>query len=161
MIRSTLLLVALASASIVRDAPAQTPFQSQQLAAAAAKWAELGATSYKYKLRVGGVFGAGEYRVEVRQNQCKSRHVGGIGLGHARFFERFRSEPTCDGRLISELQNRVQADVARGYTLEDLQVDARFGFLTKAYLDTSSMEDQGWGFEVMDFQLLGESREGT
>jgi hypothetical protein len=87
--------------------------------------------------------------------------VGGIGLGHARFLERFRSEPTCDGRLIAELQDQVQADIARGYTLEDLQVDARFGFLTKAYLNTSMMVDQGWGFEVTDFQLLGESREGT
>jgi hypothetical protein len=56
---------------------------------------------------------------------------------------------------------QVQADVARGYTLEDLQVDARYGFLTKAYLNTSGMEDQGWGFEVTNFEVLSESRKGT
>jgi Family of unknown function (DUF6174) len=154
MICSTLLLVALALTSLVQDVSAQTHAQSQQLATAVAKWTELGATNYKYKLRVGGVFGAGEYRVEVRGNKCKSRHVGGIGLGHANLLERFQSEATCDGRLIAELVMQVQADLARGYTLEDLQVHARYGFLTKAYLDTSKMVDQGWGFEVMDFELL-------
>jgi hypothetical protein len=107
------------------------------------------------------VFGAGEYRVEVRGNKCNSRHVGGIGLGHANFLERFQIEPTCDGRLIADLLKQVQADLARGYRLEDLQVHARYGFLTKAYLDTSEMVDQGWGFEVMDFEVLGESRKGT
>jgi hypothetical protein len=107
------------------------------------------------------VFGAGEYRVEVRGNKCNSRHVGGIGFGHAKFLERFRSEATCDRRLIAELLKEVRADVARGYTLEDLQVDARYGFLSKAYLDTSKMEDQGWGFEVTDFEVLSESRNGT
>ena len=158
MIRSTLFLVVLVLVCVVPDASAQTRVQSQQLAAAEAKWSELGATSYKYKLRVGGVFGAGEYRVVVRGNKCKSRHVGGIGLGHASFFERFRSEPTCDGRLIAELLNEIQANVARGYTLEDLQIDARYGFVSKAYVDTSKMEDQGWGFEVTHFEVLSERR---
>jgi hypothetical protein len=27
--------------------------------------------------------------------------------------------------------------------------------------DTSKMEDQGWGFEVMDFEVLRESRKGN
>jgi Family of unknown function (DUF6174) len=157
----TWLLVVLALASMAHYIHAQANLQSQQLAAAEAKWAELGATSYKYKLRVGGVFGAGEYRVEVRGKNCRYRHVGGIGLGHARFLERFRSEPTCNGRLIAELLKSVQTDVARGLTLTDVGVDARYGFLTKAYLDTSKIEDQGWGFEIMDFEVLGAGREGT
>ena len=78
-----------------------------------------------------------------------------------KFLERFRSEPTCDVRLIAELLKEVRADVARGYTLEDLQVDARYGFLSKAYLDTSKMEDQGWGFEVTEFEVLSERRNGN
>jgi hypothetical protein len=139
---------------------AQANLESQQLAAAEAKWAELGATRYRYKLRVGGVFGAGEYRVEVEGNNCKSRHVDGIGLGHAKFLERFRSEPNCDGRLIADLLKSVKIDIARGFTLTDFDVDARYGFLTKAYLDTSMIEDQGWGFEIMDFEVLG-GRKGT
>jgi hypothetical protein len=157
----TWLLAAFALASLAQSIHAQSDLQSQQLAAAEAKWAELGATSYKYKLRVGGVFGAGEYRVEVRGNTCRSRHVGGIGFGHATFLARFRSEPTCNGRLISELLKSVQTDVGRGFTLTDLAVDARYGFLAKAYLDTSKIEDQGWGFEIMDFEMLGADRKGT
>jgi hypothetical protein len=157
----TWLLAALALASIATYIHAQASLESRQLEAAEAKWVELGATSYKYKLRVGGVFGAGEYRVEVRGNSCKSRHVGGIGLGHAKFLERFRSEPTCDGRLIAELLKSVKIDVARGFTLTDMGVDARYGFLTKAYLDTSKIEDQGWGFEIRDFEVLGVGRKGT
>jgi hypothetical protein len=140
---------------------AQANLQSQQLAAAEAKWAEFGGSSYKYKLRVGGVFGAGEYRVEVRGNNCRSRHVGGIGLGHAKFLERFRSEPTCDGRRIAELLKSVQIDVARGFTLTDMGVDARYGFLSKAYLDGPENEDQGWGFEITDFEALGAGGKGT
>jgi Family of unknown function (DUF6174) len=155
------LLVALTLASLAPCIHSQANLQSQQLAAADAKWTELGATSYKYKLRVGGVFGAGEYRVEVRGNNCRSRHVGGIGLGHAKFLERFRSEPTCDGRLIAELLKSVQTDVARGFTLTDVGIDARYGFLTKAYLDTSKIEDQGWGFEIMDFEVLDADRKST
>jgi hypothetical protein len=49
MIRSTLLLTALALASMAHDSAAQTPVKSQQLAAAVAKWAELGATRYRYE----------------------------------------------------------------------------------------------------------------
>jgi hypothetical protein len=71
MIRIALLATALALTSTVQDALAQSDVQSQKLGAAVAKWTELGATNYKYKLRVGGVFGAGEYRVEVRGNRCK------------------------------------------------------------------------------------------
>lgn len=147
------ILSALALASLMHASSAQT-LQSQQLTTAIAKWAELGANNYRYKLRVGGVFGAGEYRVEVRGNECKSRHVGGIGLGHARFLERFKREPTCDGRRIAELLQEVQTDVARGYTLEDLQIDVRYGFPTRAHLDTSELTDQGWGFEITDFEVL-------
>jgi Family of unknown function (DUF6174) len=152
------LLMALIWVSMVQRVPAQSQLelrQSQLLAAAEAKWVELGATSYRYKLRVGGVFGPGEYRVEVRGSQCKSRHVGGIGLGHAKFLERFRSEPNCDGRLIADLLKEVRFDVARGYTLQDVQIDARYGFLAKAYIDPSEkIEDQGWGFEVTEFEVL-------
>jgi hypothetical protein len=155
------LRIALVLASVVYGAHAETQFQSLQLAAADAKWVELGATSYKYKLRVGGVFGAGEYRVEVRGDECRSRHVGGIGLGHAKFFERFQSEPTCHGRLIAELLKDVQNDVAHGYTLTDVEIDARYGFLRKAYVDASKIEDQGWGFEITDFEVLGVSHKGT
>jgi hypothetical protein len=144
---------ALALALMIHASSAQ-PSQSQQLAAAVAKWAELGAHNYKYKLSVGGVFGAGEYRVEIRGDKCESRHIGGIGLGHARFLERFHREPTCDGRRIAELLQQAQADVVRGYTLEDLQTDTRYGFPTKVYLDTSKMFDQGWGFEVTEFEVL-------
>ena len=108
----------------------------------------------RYKLRVGGVFGAGEYRVEVRGNRCKSRHVGGIGVGHARFLERFQREPTCDGRRIAELLQEAQTDVASGYTLEELRIDVRYGCPTRIYLDTSELTDQGWGFEITDFEVL-------
>jgi hypothetical protein len=154
MSRSTLLLSALALTSLVLDASAQTPPHSQQLADADARWQELGATSYKYKLKVGGVFGAGEYRVKVEGNRCRSRHVGGIGLGRAKFRDHFRNESSCDRRLIIDLLKEVQADLARGYTLEEFQLDARYGFLRKAYLDTPKVEDQGWGFEVTDFEVL-------
>lgn len=46
MIRGTL-LIALALASMAHDSSAQTHVQSQQLAAAAAKWAGFGAIHYK------------------------------------------------------------------------------------------------------------------
>jgi hypothetical protein len=155
------LLAALVLASVAYGVHARAQFESPQLAAAEAKWAELRATNYKYKLRVGGVFGAGEYRVEVRGDKCRSWHVGGIGLGQAKFLERFQSEPTCHGRLIAELLKEIQFEVARGYTLTDVEIDARYGFLRKAYIDTSEIEDQGWGFEIMDFEMLSASHKGT
>jgi hypothetical protein len=158
MQRSTLSLVVLTLALYLSDARAQTLEQSQQLTAAAKNWANLGATHYRYRLRVGGVFGGGEYKVEVKDNSCKSRHVGGIGFGKAHFFEHFRTEPTCDQRLIADLLNQVQVDVARGYTIDDIEVDATYGFLKKAHLDTEQLYDQGWGFEVSEFRVLAAKR---
>jgi hypothetical protein len=149
-----MLQVILVLVVLVPAASTQTPAQSQRLAADARSWVDPGATDYTYRLSVGGVFGAGEYRVEVRHHKCKSKHVGGIGLGKARFLDHFRTEPTCYGRLIGELLKQVQADVARGYTLVDFQIDAEYGYVKKVYLEASHPEDQGWGFEVSEFRLL-------
>ena len=158
MKRRTPSLAVLALAMSLSDGHAQTPAQSLQLTAAATNWANLGATHYRYRLRVGGVFGGGEYKVEVKDSSCKSRHVGGIGIGKAHFFDHFRTEPTCDHRLIADLLNQVQVDVARGYTIDDIEIDSKYGFLKKAHLDTTQLYDQGWGFEVSEFRVLSGKR---
>jgi hypothetical protein len=142
-------------------AHAQMAKQTQEISLAQQRWAELGAISFKYRLKVGGVFGAGVYRVEVVNGRCVSKHIGGIGMGAAHFRDHFHTEPNCDGRLISDLVNEVQGDIGRGYDLQDLKIDAKFGFLTRAYLDTAQLFDQGWGFEVTDFKLLSAKPQRT
>ena len=128
--------------------------QVQQIALAQQHWAELGAISYSYRLEVGGAFGSGVYRVKVNHGHCTSRHIGGIGLGAAHFRDHFRTEPSCQGRLIFDLTSQVRQDIQAGYELQDAQLNNKYGFLTRAYLDTSELFDQGWGFEVMDFKLM-------
>jgi hypothetical protein len=146
--------VLLTSIIMVPITSAQPGQQSEQLSMAAARWAALAARSYTYKLNVGGVFGSGDYLVQVRNGVRKSRHIGGIGMGKPRFLERFRSEPSCKQRLIQDLLEEVRSDLERGFMVTDLVLDARYGFLSKAYVDSDQVLDQGWGFEVSEFKVL-------
>jgi hypothetical protein len=132
---------------------AQHPRQSVQLSEAEKRWGEFGASSYTYKLRVGGVFGSSDYLVKVEEGACKARRIGGIGIGKPRFRDRFRYEPGCEGWTIRELLERVQFDLARGFSLTDIEFDAKYGFVRKASLDSTEVADQGWGFEVMEFRV--------
>jgi hypothetical protein len=79
------------------------------------------------------------------RKKCVSRQVGGIGMGKARFLDRFRAVPTCDGQLIAGLMKNVRDDIARGNLLdEDVRVDAKYGYLISAHLDMPELFDQGW-----------------
>ena len=43
----------------------------------------------------------------------------------------------------------------------DLKFDAAHGIIKEAHLDTAEVEDQGWGFEVLEFTAQGSVPAGT